>query len=99
MEAAQDAAQITGIQCELLADGGRRSLVLVVKLVQHPDFREGVWRVQELTVKDSDLSRVKPIEIADRGDLSPRLVGCVGSGSRRNGRGPAGFSARSAHFG
>src|SRR2546423_433795 len=79
MEAAQDAAQITGIQCELLTDGGRRSLVLVVELVQHPDFPPGNEPILNVWIVAGEVaSHLRRVSAEEKSGSVDRIPQCAG---------------------
>src|SRR5690606_28844925 len=74
LEAAQDAAEIAGIEAELAADIGRSGFLPLRELVQHACLGKGERTLQMLFFQHADLARVEAVEGAERADAAGEFL-------------------------
>ena len=73
-EAAQDAAEIAGVEPELLAELGRRDRVALRELVEHARLGQREPAVEQSFLQHADPPRVEAVETADPVDRFRRDV-------------------------
>jgi hypothetical protein len=65
LEAAEDAAHVSGAETEIPPEVGRRRRLAVRQLVQHPRLGQRKRTVEQVLVEHADPPRVEPVEGAD----------------------------------
>jgi hypothetical protein len=72
LEAAQDAAQVAGIEAEILGEFGRGRPVAMDDLVEHPRFGERERALQPAFLQHADALGVEAVEAPHAGDALAR---------------------------
>ena len=68
VKAAQDAAEIAGVEAEIAADVGRGGAVALLDLVEHARFGQRERAVEPAVLQHAEMLGVEAVEAAHRGD-------------------------------
>ena len=61
-KSAQDAAEVAGVESKLLAEFGGGGLLAVRDFVEHAQFGEREWALEQPFAQHANLARVKAVE-------------------------------------
>src|SRR4051812_22032858 len=68
MKAAQNPAEIAGVEAKSAADLGRGRRAALVQFIEHPCFGQRKWALQPAVLQHTEMLGVEAVETAHRGD-------------------------------